>query len=157
MKITTSARAIRELGHFHLRPRDHLLPNPYIWIWPIGLYRKKENLPVNNTRRMNIPLPDISCRAPPGRGLALRVVGNLLPATLSGALIRPSLVYPLASLDVSGQWPVSHADASPNEVFQFHCKHTPTLRNPSRINSYFFITVFQIKFSLWKLSHAQTK
>ncbi len=38
------------------------------------------------------------------------------PATLSGALSRPSLVYPLASLDVSGQWPVYHAAASPNEV-----------------------------------------
>ena len=40
---------------------------------------------------------------------------ELAPATLSGALIRPSLVYPLASFDVSGQWPVYHADASPNE------------------------------------------
>jgi hypothetical protein len=57
--------------------------------------------------------------APPGRGLALRVVGFILPATLSGALSRPGLVYPLASFDVSGQWPVSHADASPNEVIQF--------------------------------------
>ena len=35
---------------------------------------------------------------------------------LSRALSRPCLVYPLASLDVSGQWPVFHADASPNEV-----------------------------------------
>ena len=32
-----------------------------------------------------------------------------LPATLSKALCRPCLVYPLASLDVSGQWPVSRA------------------------------------------------
>ena len=39
------------------------------------------------------------------------------PATLSKALCRPCLVYPLASLDVSGQWPVSRAAASPNEVF----------------------------------------
>ena len=30
-----------------------------------------------------------------------------LPATLSGALSRPGLVYPLASLDVSGQWLIS--------------------------------------------------
>jgi hypothetical protein len=58
--------------------------------------------------------------APPGRALALRIVGGKLPATLSGALIRPGLVYPLASFDVSGQWPVYHADASPNEVFNYH-------------------------------------
>jgi hypothetical protein len=51
--------------------------------------------------------------------LALRVVGVLLPATLSEALSRLHLVYPLASLDVSGQWPVSHAAASPNEDIQF--------------------------------------
>jgi len=38
------------------------------------------------------------------------------PATLSKALSRPCLVYPSASLDVSGQRPVSCADASPNEV-----------------------------------------
>jgi len=44
----------------------------------------------------------------------------MIPATLSKALIRPCLVYPLASLDVSGQWPVSRADASPNEVFLCH-------------------------------------
>src|SRR3972149_5471529 len=44
----------------------------------------------------------------------------MIPATLSKALIRPCLVYPLASLDVSGQWPVSCADASPNEVFPCH-------------------------------------
>ena len=37
------------------------------------------------------------------------------PATLGKALIRLRLVYPLASLDVSGQWPVSCADTSPNE------------------------------------------
>ena len=42
--------------------------------------------------------------------------GTCIPATLSEALSRPHLVYPLASLDVSGQWPVFHADASPNEV-----------------------------------------
>ena len=63
--------------------------------------------------------PAVEPWGPPGRGLALRAVGMLLPATLSGALIRPGLVYPLASFDVSGQWPFYHADASPNEVFQF--------------------------------------
>ena len=42
------------------------------------------------------------------------------PAMLSKALSRPCLVYPLASLDVSGQWPVSRADASPNEVCLCH-------------------------------------
>ncbi len=46
--------------------------------------------------------------------------GKPFPATLSKALSRPCLVYPLASLDVSGQWPVSCADASPNEVFLCH-------------------------------------
>jgi hypothetical protein len=44
---------------------------------------------------------------------------RVLPATLSKALSRPCLVYPLASLDVPGQRPVSCADASPNEVFSF--------------------------------------
>jgi hypothetical protein len=42
--------------------------------------------------------------------------GDTPPATLSKALSRPCLVYPLASLDVAGQWPVSRAAASPNEV-----------------------------------------
>ena len=53
---------------------------------------------------------------PPGLALALRVVGKLtFPATLSKALIRPHLVYPLASFDVLGQWPVYLAAAWPNE------------------------------------------
>jgi hypothetical protein len=57
------------------------------------------------------------CGAPPLVWLlALHGVGNS-PATLSEALLRPHLVYPLASFDVSGQWPVSRADASPNEGF----------------------------------------
>ena len=60
--------------------------------------------------------------APPGGALALRSVRGSeykarSPATLSKALFRPCLVYPLASLDVSGQRLVSCADASPNEVF----------------------------------------
>ena len=38
-----------------------------------------------------------------------------VPATLSEALIRLHLVYPLASFDVSGQWPVYFAAAWPNE------------------------------------------
>ena len=38
-----------------------------------------------------------------------------IPATLSGALFRLHLVYPLASFDVSGQWPVYLAAAWPNE------------------------------------------
>ena len=54
--------------------------------------------------------------SPPGLALALRVVGILtFPATLSETLIRSHLVYPLASLDVSGQWPVYLAAAWPNE------------------------------------------
>lgn len=39
------------------------------------------------------------------------------PATLSKALIRPCLVYPLASLDVSGQWPVSAQTPRLTRVF----------------------------------------
>ena len=46
--------------------------------------------------------------------------GKLIPATSSKAFYRRCLVYPLASLDVSGQWPVSCADASPNEVCLCH-------------------------------------
>ena len=40
-----------------------------------------------------------------------------IPATLSEALIRLHLVYPLASFDVSGQWPVYLAAAWPNEDY----------------------------------------
>ncbi len=40
-----------------------------------------------------------------------------IPATLSGALFRLHLVYPLASFDVSGQWPVYLAAAWPNEDY----------------------------------------
>jgi hypothetical protein len=66
---------------------------------------------------------------PPGRALALRVVvapGYRLvhPAILSKALIRPCLVYPLASFDVSGQWLISHTAASPNEVSILHGYYT---------------------------------
>jgi hypothetical protein len=42
---------------------------------------------------------------------------DLFPATLSEALIRLRLVYPLASFDVSGQWPVYHTAAWPNEDY----------------------------------------
>ena len=100
----------------------------------------KRNLPVDLNQEEDIQLPANFLRAPPGRVLALRVVGDLLPATLSGALIRPGLVYPLASFDVSGQWPVSHADASPNEGIQFHCKDTPAPPAPSRMKNDFFVT-----------------
>jgi hypothetical protein len=40
---------------------------------------------------------------------------DFLPAILGEALFRPHLSYPLESLDISGQWLVSSADASPNE------------------------------------------
>jgi hypothetical protein len=46
------------------------------------------------------------------------------PAILSKALIRPCLVYPLASFDVSGQWLISHSAASPNEVLILHGYYT---------------------------------
>lgn len=58
------------------------------------------------------------------------------PATLSKAFCRPCLVYPLASLDVSGQWPVSRAAASPNEVFAVRFAnddYNPVLRWTSRV------------------------
>ena len=48
-------------------------------------------------------------------GTARRRDGASIPATLREALSRLPLVYPLASFDVSGQWPVSHAAAWPNE------------------------------------------
>lgn len=75
--------------------------------------------------------------APTGRALALRSVRSehsrsFTPATLNKALVRPCLVYPLASLDVSGQWPVSIADASPNEGLYFsgwyHCDLLKSIR-----------------------------
>ena len=49
--------------------------------------------------------------------------GTYIPATLSRALSRPRLVYPLVSLDISGQWPVFHTDASPNEVSVCGCAY----------------------------------
>lgn len=49
-------------------------------------------------------------------GTARRRDKPVIPAMFSKALIRPYLVYPLASLDVSGQWRISHTAASPNEV-----------------------------------------
>ena len=48
---------------------------------------------------------------------------EIIPATLSEALSRPLLVYPLVSLDISGQRPVSHADASPNEGLIYFIKY----------------------------------
>ncbi len=60
-------------------------------------------------------------------GTACRRV--VIPAMLSKALDRPCLVYPLASLDVSGQWPVSHADASPNEGFLLQIRLIITLKS----------------------------
>ena len=57
--------------------------------------------------------------------------GTCFPATLSGALSRLCLVYPLASLDVSGQWPVFHTDASPNEV-PIYIGAYPTARRQSQ-------------------------
>ena len=53
--------------------------------------------------------------------------GDFIPATLSKALARPYLVYPLVSLDISGQWPLSHADASPNEGFEPFGSFEPTV------------------------------
>jgi hypothetical protein len=56
---------------------------------------------------------------PPGGALALRSVVRILKdslAALSKAFFRPHLSYPLESLDISGQRPVSGADASPNEA-----------------------------------------
>lgn len=49
-----------------------------------------------------------------------------IPATLSEALIRLHLVYPLASFDVSGQWPVYLAAAWPNE----DCSNCMTFIHP---------------------------
>ena len=61
-------------------------------------------------------------------GTAQRKGSSASPATLSKAFCRPCLVYPLASLDVSGQWPVSRAAASPNEVFaSIFANHTVVL------------------------------
>jgi hypothetical protein len=53
-------------------------------------------------------------------------------AALGEALFRPHLVYPLASLDISGQRPVSRADASPNEALYFSLDSTPLWRDVNR-------------------------
>ena len=92
-------------------------------LFPCNKFRRKPSMitkkPPGAGRFPNLTIiPRVASRAPPGRVLALCIVGLTLPATLSGALSRPSLVYPLASLDVSGQWLVYHTDASPNEVIQ---------------------------------------
>ncbi len=77
---------------------------------------QKENLPKKTRKRVTLT----TTHHLRGRPLLLSfgTVGcerSCIPATLSTALTRPCLVYPLASLDVSGQWPVVHADASPNK------------------------------------------
>jgi hypothetical protein len=46
-------------------------------------------------------------------------------AALGEAFYRLHLAYPLVSLDISGQRPVSRADASPNEAFYFNFDFTP--------------------------------
>ena len=78
----------------------------------------------------------IRCRQPLwlSFGTAQRKEELLPPATLNKALSRPCLVYPLASLDVSGQWPVSRADASPNEVFYLHGQYTPRHSHCQEVN-----------------------
>jgi len=61
-----------------------------------------------------------------------------IPATLSEALSRPHLLYPLASFDVSGQWPVYLAAAWPNEDYS-DCTMVIHLRNK---NCQEFLKVF---------------
>jgi hypothetical protein len=95
-------------GHAHraLRPAEHVLHMPASW-FSFGTARR--------------------------RGLAGGITPpQQPPAILSEALIRPHLVYPLASLDVSGQWPVSHTAASPNEGSILH-RYYPTIENQCQV------------------------
>ena len=87
------------------------------WIWPRARCRVKKKASGHATRRHTLDHRAELAVWPLwlSFGTAGRE-GTCIPATLSEALSRPHLVYPLASLDVSGQWPVYRADASPNEV-----------------------------------------
>ena len=53
----------------------------------------------------DLALSDVG-RAARGVADAAGVPASTIPATLAFALIRRGLFYPLASLDISGQWPV---------------------------------------------------
>ena len=54
---------------------------------------------------VDLALSDVG-RAARGVVDAAGVPASEIPATLAFALIRRGLFYPLASLDISGQWPV---------------------------------------------------
>ena len=104
-----------------LRPRAHPLHTRVVWIGPPGLRNTgaKRNLPVRRPGRLartHIAPRRNALEANPhwlSFGTARR--REPVPATLSKALLRPCLAYPLASLDVSEQRPVYRAGASPNE------------------------------------------
>lgn len=108
-----SVRTFRQRGIVRLLSESmrQLLP-----ICALNLARpaqsQKESLPLFHRRQLTREEE----QPPPGLASALHVVGRNVPATLSKALIRLYLVYPLASFDVSGQWLVYHAAAWPNEV-----------------------------------------
>ena len=68
-------------------------------------FKKINLLEISGGWNIATPRRDSASASWSGFGNARR--RELAPATLSGALIRPSLVYPLASFDVSGQWPVN--------------------------------------------------
>jgi hypothetical protein len=103
-------------------------------VWPVA----RATVIARIVRKDARALSRSSC--PPSRALALRSVGLvLIPATLSKALCRPCLVYPLASLDISGQWPISCADASPNE-------------DPSYNQSIYHFFLFMSSLFAWNLN-----
>jgi hypothetical protein len=73
----------------------------------------------------------VSLRAPPGRGLAMRAVGNFsshFERSLNPA--QPGL--PLGVFRRFGTMACEHANASPNEVYSVRGKYTTRVNHPSR-------------------------
>jgi len=107
--------ARRESVYCYLRPRRNLLA-ACAWICRKHHMLAKWKPPVIQPGGAKTR---VAKRCLSGWASALHIVGTgiSVPATLSEALIRLHLVYPLASFDVSGQWPVYFAAAWPNEDY----------------------------------------
>src|SRR5512133_2052997 len=99
--------------YYYLRPRRNLLASC------AGICRQASHAGKRNASRVKPGgAENMRYKTPPlwlSFSTAHRRDCVSIPATLSEALIRLRLVYPLASFDVSGQWPVYLAAAWPNE------------------------------------------
>ena len=91
-KIALSDRALSYLAEYHQRPRDHLL-YLCINIW-LSHAQKKRPPGISGGLEKRIP-PTVYPWGPPGRGLALRAVGDVAPSHLERGLNPARLGLPL--------------------------------------------------------------